>query len=301
MAYTRKVRIEYYQVVKAPKDDTGNKDQLFKLEILINKASNLGIGDRTYNYYQEEARLDQYKYNKLDDYWYLNFVRLRQTKIPSKAKRNSIAEPIKLAQDEYIGEDVTALYDCKNNILALQRNRDSLSSTGIENYLSQLYDSDVYDIYLRPIPINNINSKLERAQIYRKLTMRFACATNKKRKNINALSFGRLFQYFDRFNPQVATVTLSLGHVQKGSLDSETIKDTLKEIDEASGLVTGAELNVKYSEIEPVDTIDLFSMKSHDFITIKLEKLETIDFMDISDEIHKKYNKSKKALLESLK
>jgi len=300
MSYTKKVRIEYYQVVIAPKEEQGDNDKLFHLEKLIVKASKLRIQERTYKYYQEDARLDQFEYNKLDDYWHLNFIRLRQTKIPSTAKKDAVAEPMKLAEDEYIGEDVTAVYDCKNHILALQRNRDSLSSNGLEEYLTQLYDSDTQGIYLRPILATNIDIRLEKAKIYKKLTLRFACAKNKKRKNINKSSFSCLLEYFDSFDPQVATVTMSLGHIKKGSLDAETIKETLKSIEKTEDLVTGAELNIKNSEIDPVETIDLFSMKSHDFVTIKLEKLETISFIEMADQIRMKYKNSRKSLLDSL-
>jgi len=300
MSYTRKVRIEYYQVVKAPKEEQGDNDKLFSLENLIVKASKLGIKERTYKYYQEEARLDQYEYNEIDNFWHLNFARLRQTKIPSTAKSNEVAKPMKLALDEYIGEEVTSVYDCENHILALQRNRDSLSSTGIEDYLSQLYNSTTHGIYLRPIIINDKNSKLEKAKIFRKITMRFASAKNKTRKNLKKSSFGRLFEYFDEFDSQVATVTMSLGHAKKGSLDVETIKDTIMDIERTEGLVIAAELNIKYSETDPIETIDLFTMKSHDFINIKLEKLETISYKDMADRIRMKYKERKKDLLDSL-
>ena len=49
-----------------------------------------------------------------------------------------------------------------------------------------------------------------------------------------------------------------------------------------------------------MEVIDIFSKRSHDFITIKMEKLESINFEDIIDEMHKKYNKTKKQVLELL-
>ena len=57
---------------------------------------------------------------------------------------------------------------------------------------------------------------------------------------------------------------------------------------------------MKSSEIEPVETIDLFSKRSHDFIVIKMEKLETIQFDDVINEMHKKYTKTKSKILELL-
>ncbi len=131
--YIKKVRIEYYQVVES---NESGQDRLFDLRKIINKLDDLPLERRKKEYYQDGARLDKIKYNKIDNYWYLNFVRLRQTGIPSKASETSETEPIKLLDDEYIGEEVPCIYDVDNHILVLQRNRDSLSSSGLELYLN---------------------------------------------------------------------------------------------------------------------------------------------------------------------
>lgn len=301
MAQTRKIRIEYYLVVTVPKDvHSTAKDKLFDLEKLIKKADGLTHEERTFDYYQEEARLDKILYNDTNNYWYLNFTRLRQTKIPSKAKKNAEAEPIKLLDDEYIGEDVTALYDIQNHIIALQRNRDSLSSTGIEQYLSSLYGSSTHDIYLRPISPKDIEDRIAKAKIFRKITIRFASMPDGKLRGADNSSLGSFIKKFKMFDAKTATITMSLGHSKVGSLDAETIRETINEIQENIGVISDAELSLKNSETEPVDVIDLFSMKSHDFISIKMEKLETIPFKTIADKILMKYNKSKRILIESL-
>lgn len=114
-------------------------------------------------------------------------------------------------------------------------------------------------------------------------------------------SFGQFIENFNKFKANSATLTLSLGRGRsKGSLDQETIKETVGLILDNEGLVDTAELNIKPSELEPVEVIDIFSKRSHDFITIKMEKLESINFEDIIDEMHKKYNKTKKQVLELL-
>ncbi len=43
---------------------------------------------------------------------------------------------MELDEDEYIGEEVSALYDQEYSIIMLQRNRNSLSPSGIEKYFS---------------------------------------------------------------------------------------------------------------------------------------------------------------------
>ncbi|WP_075720845.1 DUF6731 family protein [Roseburia sp. 499] len=299
MAQTRKIRIEYFQVVKAPigGNDSG---RLYKLEKLILKANELPPEERIFQYYQEEARLDKFLYNKVDDYWYLNFVRLRQTKLPVRAKKTEEATSMHLAEDEYIGEDVSAVYDCKNHILALQRNRDSLSANGIEQYLTELCGEKDNGIFLLPVPIRGINEKINRAKVFRKFTMKFATATELKKTDVKNTSFSRLFQYLDKFESKTATLTISLGRTRKGTLDETTIYEAIDDINNTDGIVTGAEVSVKYSETDPVDVIDLFTMKYHDFIFYKVEKRESIEFSDLVEQIHMKYNRSKEDILRAI-
>ncbi len=298
---SRKIRIEYYKIVSAKKDETEKGIDIdFPLEKLILKADELGIEKRTYDYYQEEARLDKFEFNSNLNYWYLNFVRLRQTKLPVQATKSKEAIPMELAEDEYIGEDVTAVYDVSNHILALQRNRDSLSAIGIETYLTKLYDSDERSICLRPVAMIGLNDKLQKARIFRKITIRFATSSDDKKIGIQS-SFFKLFDYINSFDAKTATITLSMGHVKKGSLDLETMAKTILDVYHTGNIVTGAEVSIKNSEIEPVDTIDLFAMKYHDFITMKIKECVSIDYHELGDEICKKYRASKESILKSLK
>lgn len=211
---SRKIRIEYYKVISTKKDGT-ERDVDFPLESLILKADGLGIEKRTYSYYQERARLDKFNFNRNLNFWYLNFVRLRQTKLPVQATRYKESVPMVLAPDEYIGEDVTAVYDVDNHILALQRNRDSLSATGIEMYLTELYNTSDRGIYLRPISMTGLNDKLQKAKIFRKITLRFAVSSDKKKTGLQSSSFSKLFDYFEGCGAKTATLTMSMAHVKK--------------------------------------------------------------------------------------
>lgn len=300
MAYTRKIRIEYYQIVKANSDGSGN-DESFDLRVLITRASNLTFEERTYNYYQEQARLDKLRYYKEIDVWYLNFVRLRQTKIPVLAKVTEEAEPFELAEGEYIGEDVTAVYDCKTGIFALQRNRDSLSASGVQAYLTELYGKEGKGIFLRPIPMTKVFERVQKVKCFRKITLKFASAKNMKRTNVITSSFRGLFNYFDSFeNSKTATITISLGKGRKGTLDEGTVLETIREIQEMDGAVTGAELTVKEREDAPSEIIDLFSMKYHSFTTIKVEERKAIDYVECGDAIYKIYKEKKEDILSAL-
>lgn len=298
MSYIRKIRIEYYQIVIAKKDGTG-RDKLYNLQILLDKALKLSLQDRTYKYYQENARLDKLSYHRSTDCYYLNFVRLRQTKIPVKAKLDSASEPLTLAKDEYIGEDVSAVYDNKNNILALQRNRDSLSSSGVEYYLTELLGTSVNGIYLRPVPLNNVDNKLKKAKIYRKMTLKLATDNLKKSKTPEESSFKKLLDFADPYQSKNVLITMSMGRY-KGSMARDVIAKVIRDAKNSDGIVTGAEISVKYNDDEPVDTIDLFAMKYHNFISIKMEALKSIDFIEMCNEIRVTYLNNRKDILAAI-
>lgn len=298
MADTKKVRVEYYQVVVANVDNSG-KDELFDLRKLITKVEELSLEDRTYPYNKEEARLDKRNYNKDYDFWYISFVRLRQDQLPVKALKNSEAESMHLSQDEYIGEEVTAVYDCQNHIIALQRNRDSLSSVGIEAYLTRLYDRQDKGIFLRAVPMEKIFERAGKAKLYRKIVIKFASDRTEKR-NINS-SFSQLFTYFDRFETsRNATVTLSVGTKKKASLGNDAVTETLKDIKEAresGNLISGAELTVQDTENARVEVLDLFAMKYHSFVDVPAKKGESIDYLECADKICEIYLEKREEIL----
>lgn len=295
----RKIRVEYFQVVR--NKCLGNqKDELFDLVSIIEKAEKMSLDERTFDYYQERARLENFEYNKTNKYWYLKFMRLRQTKIPSRAYKDKESEPLELGIDEYIGEDVTALYDTENHILALQRNRDSLSSTGIEEYLNNIYDNNTYKIYLRPIIETDNEQRIKDAKLYRKLQIRLASIPTATYKGETETSFFSMINWFRDCSAVNATITMSVGRTRKASLDLDCVNDTVALVKENREIVDAAELSVKKYENDPVDTIDIFANKAYDIINMRIELRRAIDFRELADEIHSKYTNKKKNLLKTL-
>lgn len=298
MANIRKIKVEYFRVYIERKSGA-DKGKEYNLENLIIKADKMTLEERKFSYYQEEARLDKISFEKSTKYWYMNFLRLRQTKLPLLATLNKEAEGFDLEADEYIGEDITTLYDSKNNVLVVQRNVDSLSASGLERYLTELLDESEYRISLRPFLDENVAQKLGNVKTYRKMTLKFASDRKEKKVIPQNTSLHRLFEYFNQFDANSVTLTMSLGRGnRRGSLDQDSINMMLQEMNDSDGFVVGGELSVKYNEIDPVETIDLFTMKVIDIIQLKIERLESISFERMSEEICIKYNQHKKELIK---
>lgn len=84
-------------------------------------------------------------------------------------------EDLNLNDDEYIGHEISVLYDPAKNVMLIQRNVSSLSPSGIEMFIKQLY-SDYYeeDIYFKlvaAIDNNAVNEALNKG-VYRQLILK---------------------------------------------------------------------------------------------------------------------------------
>ncbi|WP_049775606.1 DUF6731 family protein [Caldicellulosiruptor kronotskyensis] len=161
----RKVKFEYFEVVSRKKNQSPETpDEPFDLTRWINIADGYSLEARTFDYSDERVRLERMKYFDDTNLWLLNFLRLRETDIPLRGKIDQEAEPIELDDDEFIGEDVSMLYDPELNVVMLQRNIRSLGATGIEKYLNLLWASNGEQeekIYQKIKQEDSIFSKME--------------------------------------------------------------------------------------------------------------------------------------------
>ena len=283
----KKVRFEYYQVVYTKKEDgKGQRERLFDLIRWMDKANLKSLEARTFNYRQEQARLEEATWDDELEFYFLHFVRLRDT-IPSKATTSSKVEPLELEDDEYIGEEVSALYDENNHVLMLQRNKYSLGPEGIEEYLNLLWDSEEESIHLRAICPPDIFEMARKSAEYRKLNLRFADLKNvNSQRIVDRLRspLKNIFSSFEKYEGVNAQVTITVGNT-KNSLDDETINETLSDIEENRELFSGAELARRANDDTRVELIDLFEHKAHDFGTFRMEKRETLSHYSIAKEM----------------
>ncbi|WP_282067002.1 DUF6731 family protein [Bacillus pumilus] len=283
----KKVRFEYYQVVYTKKEDRKEqRERLFDLLVWLEKANRKSLEGRTFNYRQEQARLEEATWDDELKFFFLHFVRLRDT-IPSKATTSSKVEPLELEDDEYIGEEVSALYDENNHVLMLQRNKYSLGPEGIEEYLNLIWDSEEESIHLRPICPPDVFEMARKSKEYRKINLKFAdLKTINSQRLFDKLKspLKGIFSSFEKYEGVNAQVTITVGNT-KNSLDEENINETLSDIQENRELFSGAELARRANDDTRVELIDLFAHKAHDFGTFRLEKRETLSHYSIAKEM----------------
>lgn len=299
MSY-RKVRFEYYQVVfRKQEDKSTDRDRLFDLVLWMEKASKKSLEGRTYDYYSEQARLENAYWDSELNFSFLHFVRLREINIPSKAKSDKRVEPIELEDDEYIGEEVSALYDEENHVLMLQRNRHSLGPEGIEEYLNLLWGNEKEKIYLRPITAPNVFELAKKAKEYRKINIRFADLKQNNESKVNQIfksPLKKMIHAFDDYQGTNGQITVTMGNIKNESLDEQTITDTLLDIEGNPEYFSKAEIALKDDEDSRVELVDLFAHKAHDFGNFRMEKRETLNHFTIAKEMWTIYSSNEDCL-----
>jgi hypothetical protein len=290
----RKVRFEYYQVVYRHREDRqADRDRLFDLPAWMDLATRRSLEGRTYDYRQEQARLESAYWDDELGFYFLHFVRLRDTNIPSTARHGAQVEPLELEDDEYIGEEVSALYDENNHVLMLQRNKFSLGPEGIEDYLNLIWNNDNERIYLRPICPPNTFEIARRAAEYRKINIRLADLRNTDSETIMDRFRSPLRQMigsFGQYQGSNVQITITVGNSRTAALNDETISDTLLDIEENPELFTKAEVAVKEADDSRIELIDLFAHKAHDFGTFRMERRETLSHYAIAEEMWRVYS-----------
>lgn len=304
MGYARKIRFEYYEVVcKKHDDEPSMDDRLFDLSLFIDAADKLELDERKYKFRQEHARVDSLSYDDNQDLWFMGFVRLRETDIPSIAKDDQEAEPIVLAQDEYIGETACALYDENLHVIMLQRNVHSLGPTGIEFYLNKVWNSKNEQIYLRPICPLEIQRKINGAAEYRKITIRLAHLNKVDSSNEKQgkKPFKKLVESTREYGADYATLEVSVGYDKNGILNRETVKSTVSDIWNNKDIVSGAKINLKDTPDSEVETLDLFEEKLHDYMTLSLENKESVMSERMRVLMTEQYKESKGKIIAAIR
>lgn len=202
---------------------------------------------------------------------------------------------MELDEDEYIGEEVSALYDQEYSIIMLQRNRNSLSPSGIEKYFSGvLGNGDL--IELAPIPVPDELRTVKQDQIFRKLSIGFS-PTNIDDEILNNTnkSILQIIRGSRDLGALRVLVTLSLGNSKKEkTLKQEEIIE-LGNLENYDGF-NKIQVNRREDEDTEIETVDLISGKLNDVITMEVSRINPIKYERLIIEMQNLYNAKNKLL-----
>jgi hypothetical protein len=275
-----KIRFDYFKVVCLPKfapDD--DEDQAYNLDYIINKWSNLTLQERIRPCRKELARLEELDYKSEKKIYTLLFCRLRDNKIPSKVKQNEPSRPIELEKDEFLGEKVSAVYDEDLNILILQKSTDSLSASGIQEYINIFVDPSL-KVYLRPIFIPDILEKVNNAKIIKSIDIKFAGLNKNSTLKVGS-SLGKCISSVQEYERVNSSLFISVGKKKNRSLVLERVRNLINDILVSKDIVKSASVSIQENENSSIDYIDLIEQRVFDYLDFCYVRREELSHNEI--------------------
>lgn len=226
-----------------------------------------------YRFNGEPARLANVTIDYDTQFYHLVFERLDYV-LPNRTTLHGESKAVELEDDEYIGHDVSVLYDPVNHILMLQRNRSSLSPTAIEGCLRTLLHqfgvADSFDMVI--ITDNSAKRRALTQSSYRKIQLK---VTGAKADGIIERWWGRAPSGLD-----VVEITLSSGLKKVDEIDNAFSKEILEEfVDDEE--VMSLRVRSREEDESTVEPIDLIDHKFQSFASFKIDDDRQINPMSV--------------------
>lgn len=302
---SRRIKFRYFTITAKVLDD---KRKLIKEGKINFKELQKTIEDENKIYEKislknVEARIEHFELDSNEkNIWKLMMMRLRLDQIPNKAKDSEKAEVINLENDEYIGEDVSLIYDQDTGIAMIQNNRFSLSYNKIQELFNNIYGNDKFIIIIRPI-LNpeRVDIKGKSAT---KLEISYAMTDDsqingkygisdilKKFKSIEGLS-GKVSMGIGRTKKKIKSRGGKEEKVNR-ELDEDEIVNLVKDIESNEDIISYARIHYRDDTTSEISLLDLFDNEFNDYITFAIEPRKNIGFEYITEHMVRVYNKRK--------
>ncbi|SHH05686.1 DUF6731 family protein [Tepidibacter thalassicus] len=265
------VQFDYFQIFCAIKNENGDIiENRYDITGILEKASTLTAKDTTQNYRGEKARIQTVKYHDSDKVWEIQFLRLRENCPPGIADEDGEYEIIALDDDKYVGEFASALYDKEECILVFHRNRNSLTPSGIEEYLNKVIDNKNILIKLKPIISRRDVKEMLKGKIYR--TISFGLSTDDLNEINEESHLGGLLKSFLKYKGANLKVEIYLGNVKRDRTLAPGLID--EAIDELHDLKATSKLEVKFKNNPDTITekVDLLNDRVKDTEKFEVDK-----------------------------
>lgn len=255
------VKFDYFQVqVSKTKNKNAKKAEtryfdLTKWMDMIRPKFEKDPKEVTFNFYGEQIRCDRSEMVDINTSMplaRLHFTKLREKNSPAVGTINDVQlDPVKLGPDEFIAEDVTALFDPSDSVLMLQKNIYSLSRGALEAYINLLWNKDRnkenYEyIHLVPIFQKENFSKGKRGSVYTSVGFQTANkASGAAWVNPFHGQIGQVFDSTESLKGLNIDVKISASRKKNSGLDRSTVIKLIDQIEKQANLIGKAEVTFK--------------------------------------------------------
>lgn len=298
MIKSKQVRFYFHKVV-----NSGQTIDLSKVFNGIAKFYKETPNERyTFEIAGEKYKLERLKLpNDSEPYYHLVVEELRDFNFPSKTKLFGESQELGLADDEFLGEKMSALYDYKNAVFMLQVNRNSISTNKFEHFLSALLEELEYSGYDLRLPVI-IQADAERVAKsftgYKHVAIKMG-ENSSPSANFdlisaikNAISASKDSNLFD--------VEISLTAKKDKSSTGEYLPDSI--VNEVMSISRDGvkKLNVRGRNLDDkIETVDLISNKLMEIIHFQYDENRTLNPASVFSEMSVRYTEVKNKVLRN--
>ncbi len=309
------IQIDYYQIWLEERDDTGAlaRSGIYDIEPILNKLLTINVKDRIQDYKDEISRIQVLRQSTINtnytnlkeckDIWEIEFLRIRKNKLPGVAADDGSFDPTYLnsliAGDKGICESVSALYDSKLCVLAIQRNKDGLPPSAILEFFQATAVNK--NVMFKPIILDKELGKIKEEAIFRGIEIGFAELRRDTVVDTNIKSILNILGLAKEFETINLRIKMSLGNVsKKKSLNQHDIVVLAKELSTHANVNTLL-VNVKANPDASVEKVDLIQNRLKDSFNVAYSKENPILHDNVYTEISYAYNNRRPILLSKLK
>ena len=276
-AKTKPVQFDFFTPYLLQNRDDGTKDEeMLDLDEVLSKLDPKVKYSFTMN--GDDYVLRQYKKDTKTDIWSLQLLRVRDASIPGVYdEHDSSYEYIDLGDGKRFAESTTVLYDGKNTLFMMQRNRLGASVDRCQDFFAELCQAPI--VFKPRMPKDNLR-RIRRDCRYKKFLL---TADTDGLESADQGSLSQLLRSFSRYNGKVVKVEVSVDRAHDRELNTDAAVELLMEAYHFPGI---KKLQVRGAEPDGIqfDTIDLLSDRQHmrldvaytSKIPIKHERLESI-------------------------
>lgn len=228
-----------------------------------------------YEFNNEIAKVAMLDYHEDIQCYHMSFERLRDFNLPVKSSFERESEIIDLEEDEFIGEEVSLLYDTTNSIVIIQRNRDSLSPTALEMFIRDIhrtFTSAHSTLELNPLLEENTLDRVLESDQVRRLIVRVE-DLGQETEYEDDLS--NITNEVNRYDANSLELILSVGRERDSEMDADRAKGFIRTVMRRRN-VSKAQAYVRLDEDSNVEKYDLIEHKIHSLVTFDFREDRTI-------------------------
>jgi hypothetical protein len=256
-------------------DDMTSISNLF--ETIISKK----IEDRNLDFGESTVRIQDCNKNS-EGYYEGNFVKIRMLALPSRASLKGDLNQFDLEAYEGMGEEAAFLYDPILNILAMQRNRYSITTGTFSKYLKKKGENK-NDVDFYPIITEDSLEKFKSMKTITKFQLKIAGISNPERFKNSGKAPGNVIDLLNEFGAPHMDLTISMGY-SKNSMKLTSIQRAAKQFlqfsrkekdNEMKSDVTSLIVSGNSEDGKP-DFIDLVADRIIEFKEIEIKSTDRI-------------------------